>query len=78
MGVLSRTELSERELAVLEERWLKNPEALEAKLIRAYLAMNQCWHCSADLNPEEHPRCYDCPEWRPTGDEEDRGDGQHS
>jgi hypothetical protein len=55
--VLSSTELSDRELGVLEDRWLKNPEALEAKLIRAYLAANQCWHCSADLNHEEHPRC---------------------
>lgn len=71
MGVLSRTELSDRELGVLEERWLKNPEALESKLIRAFIAGNQCWHCHADLNLEEHPHCYDCPEWHEGAEEQD-------
>jgi hypothetical protein len=70
-SVLRLNDLSERELAVLEDRWLKNPEALEAKLIRSYLAMNQCWHCTADLHPEEHPHCYDCPEWHEGAEEQD-------
>jgi hypothetical protein len=75
MGVLSLTELSERELGVLEDRWLKNPESLEAKLIRAYRAANTCWRCSGELDPENHPRCNGCPEWHPGDDEEDRGHG---
>ncbi len=55
----------ESELAVLAARYRGQPEALESKLLAAFLQLNQCWHCQAELDPEEHPSCQDCPPWQP-------------
>jgi hypothetical protein len=67
-------DLSNSELAVLQRRWASQPHALEAKLLRAFMASNECWKCTAALNVEEHPHCVDCPEWQP-GAEAERGNG---